>query len=87
MVATIRPVLPSMLSSSAAADGGEVHGEVTLSTYGEASRRPTISAPAAVAPALVAPAGSVTVISSDWSLWPNFSISSRAACADSELGS
>ena len=63
-VATIRPVLPSVLRSSAAAAGGEVHGEVTLSTLGEASRRATMSVPAAVADAPVAPEGSLTVMSS-----------------------
>ena len=35
MPATIRPVLPSLLTSDFAADGGAVHGEITCATYGE----------------------------------------------------
>ena len=87
MVATIRPVLPSLLSNSAAAAGGEVHGEVTFSTFGEAASRSTIAVPAVRALSPLAPDGSVIVISICCSLCLNLSESSRAALADSEPGS
>jgi hypothetical protein len=68
-------------------DDADVHGEDTLSTFGEAFRVAAISAPMLWAVPLLMPAGSLTVNCSCWSLWPNLSPSSCAARADSEAGS
>ena len=64
MVAMTSPVVRSVLSSSAAAAGGDVHGELTLSTFGEASSSAATSEPTARAAGEFAPARSVTVMSS-----------------------
>ena len=68
MVAITRPVVPSVLVNSAAAAGAEVHGEDTLSTFGDASSVATISVPTVRAVPSAMPAGSLTVNCNCWSL-------------------
>src|SRR6202035_1185631 len=87
MPATIRPVLPSLLTSACTAEGGAVHAEVTSATFGDAFSCVTMSVPTARAGALCAPSSDVTEISIGMSPWPNFSDSSRAACDDCDAGS
>ena len=84
MVAITRPGLAvgaedSATRPAARSTGGHQH-------VGEASSRAAMSAPTAQAGAAVAPAGSVTVMSSCWSLWPNFSLSSCATRAGPTRG-
>src|ERR1700756_1757092 len=87
MLATINPVVPSLLTSDPDAKGGAVHGEVTCATKGEPSSRLTMSVPTARAALLCAPSAEPTVISSCWSPCPNLPANSWEARADAEVGS
>ena len=84
----INPDLPSALTRSAAACGGAVHGEDTLSnTNGDRCNWLTRSVPTVRACSLLVPPGAVTTIIICWPLCPNLSPSTSMACADSEVGS
>ena len=85
--ATISPDIPSLLIRSAAAAGGDVHDDTTLTTCGLSLRRARMSRPVCRAAALSAPPVAVTVNISCISLWENFSASRCDARADSEVGS
>lgn len=84
----MRPVLPSLLISVAAAGGGTVQVELTSVTYGDALSRPAMSVPTARAAGPSAPApSSVTLMTNCMSPRANLSDSSWVACADSDVGS
>ncbi len=87
MPATISPDVRSLLTSSAAACGGAVHGDVTSTTCGERFSWSTISVPAARAAGPSTPSGVETVTSSCTSPWPNLSVRSSLARADCDVGS
>ncbi len=90
MPATIKPVLPSLLTSAGAADSGAVHAEVTCATPADCCSCATMSVATAREAGLWAPASdpsSVTLITSSMSPWPNLLTSNCVACADSDVGS
>ena len=83
MPATIRPAVRSLLTRSAAAAGGVVHGDVTFATCGDWRSSSTIRVPVARAAALSTPSGAETTISSWTSPWWNLSVNSSVALEDS----
>src|SRR5690348_2991355 len=89
MPARMRPVLPSLLISVAAAGGGTVQAELTSVTYGDALSLAAMSVPTALAAGLFAPAAesSATLMTSCMSPRANLSDSSAVARADSDVGS
>ena len=87
MPAAIRPAVRSLLTRSAAAAGGVVHGDVTFATCGDWRSWSTIWVPAARAAALSTPSGAETTMSSWTSPWWNLSVNSSVALEDSAVGS
>ena len=87
MLATISPVLPSLLTNAGPAVAGAVHADVTSTTCGDARSAEVRSLATARDCVLCAPPSDVRLRTSSISPRPNLSASSWLALAESDVGS